>query len=176
MRNTIVKFFTLITLSSLLAGCANDLSTDNYTSESTFNLTMEGIIISARPVNIDKKPLGTNAAGMVVGGATGALLTSKSDPAVMIGAGLVGAGLGALAESKLKSSKGFEYIIKVDVSKLKHDAGDLHFTNPTIKNAVASAKTNGLITVVQGKDVILQKGQPVYVIYSDNRTRVVPAN
>jgi Skp family chaperone for outer membrane proteins len=46
-----------------------------------------------------------------------------------------------------------------------------------LKKTINTADTEtNLISVVQGTDVLLQAGQKVYVIYSTDRIRLVPAN
>ena len=45
-----------------------------------------------------------------------------------------------------------------------------------MRDAISSATTSGMVTVIQGKDVKLQKGQKVYVIFSDKRARVISAD
>ena len=45
-----------------------------------------------------------------------------------------------------------------------------------MRNAISSATTSGLITIIQGTDNVLKEGQKVYVIFSDKRTRIIPCN
>jgi outer membrane lipoprotein SlyB len=42
-----------------------------------------------------------------------------------------------------------------------------------MRSAISTAITSGLVTIVQGKDVILSEKQPVYTIFSDKRVRVI---
>ena len=45
-----------------------------------------------------------------------------------------------------------------------------------MRNAISAATTSGVVTIVQGTDTMLKTGQKVYVIFSDDRTRVIPAS
>jgi outer membrane lipoprotein SlyB len=168
---------TLISTSFFLASCGRDLSSDVYTSDSTLSLTLEGKILSVRPITIkdnDKAEFGAGAlGGGAIGAASGATVGSGSGQvAAAVGGAVAGAVIGAVAENQLGQSQGYEYIIKVDNSKLK----DTYYEGSgAMRSAISSATTNGLVTIVQGADVVLQKGDPVYVIFSDKRSRVVKA-
>lgn len=178
MKKIFSKTLAFFTITVLLSGCARDLSSDMYTSDSTLSLTLEGVIVSARPVKIkESDKLDDNSKGMLAGGAMGAVLGSnvghgKGNTAAMVGAGIAGAALGTVIEGKLKESKGYEYLVKVDPTAIK---SDYYEGNAAMRNAIAAATTSGLITVVQAADKILGEGQRVYVIFSGNRTRVIPA-
>tara|TARA_B100001564_G_C20314837_1_gene522923 strand:- start:68 stop:490 length:423 start_codon:yes stop_codon:yes gene_type:complete len=140
---------------------------------------MEGVILSARPITIKGSDnLSDNAAGGLAGGLAGgiggaAIGKGKGSAAAAVGGAVAGAVVGALAQEYLSTGEGIEYIIKVDTKNLKSD----YYEGSTImRNAIASATTNGLITVVQGNDVQISEGRKVYVIFSDKRTRVIAAN
>jgi outer membrane lipoprotein SlyB len=172
------KIAMLFTLLALVSGCARDLSSDMYTSDSTLSFTLEGVIVAARPVKIkDTDKMGNNTGVMLAGGAMGAALGSgvgggSGATMAVVGGAIAGGLAGAAIQGKLGESKGFEYIVKVDASKIKDGYYD---GNASIRNAVSTARAGGLVTVVQGADNALGQGQRVYVIYSENRTRVVPA-
>ena len=179
MKSFISKSIAVLSLFAILSGCARDLSDSMYTSDSTFSLTMEGVIVSTRAVKIkDTDKMGNNTGGMLAGGAMGAAVGSgigggSGNTMAIVGGAIAGGLAGAAIQGKLGESKGFEYIIKVDTSKIK----DTYFDgNASMRNVVATAKLNGLVTVVQGADSVLGVGQKVYIIYSENRTRVIPAN
>ncbi len=173
------KIIAITTVLLTLASCARDLSSNTYTSGSTLSLTMEGVILSARPITIKGSDnLSDNAAGGLAGGLAGgiggaAIGKGKGSAAAAVGGAVAGAVVGALAQEYLSTGEGIEYIIKVDTKNLKSD----YYEGSTImRNAIASATTNGLITVVQGNDVQISEGRKVYVIFSDKRTRVIAAN
>ncbi len=105
-----------------------------------------------------------------MGGAVGGTMTNSSKG--LVGGALAGAAAGAVLQGALSSSDGAEYIIKIDTSKIKDGYYD---GNAAMRNVVASART-GLITVVQSPDAALHEGQDVFVIYSSNRTRIIPAS
>ena len=175
-RQLLIVFSVL----SLLSGCARDLSGDTYTSDSTMSLTLEGKVISARPVNIkEHDKLGDNTGGMIAGGLLGGAVGSNigkggGQTVGIVGGALAGAAAGALIQDKLGNSKGMEYIVKLDMSKFKDG---YYEGNEAMRNVLSTAKTNGMITVVQSaKDNVVSAGQKVYVIFSNNRTRVIPAN
>lgn len=159
-----------------VTACARDLSSDVYTSNSTLSLTMEGKIVSVRPITItNSDTLSRNSAGVIsgalVGGAAGAGAGSGSGKLLAIAGGIVvGAALGALAESELGKQDGFEYIVKLDTSKLK---SKYYEGSGAMRSAISTATTNGLATIIQGNDVVLTKGQKIYAIFSDKRTRII---
>ena len=168
----------LILLGCFLVSCARDLGSDVYTSDSTMNLTFEGRVISTRAVTIkNSDKLSDNKTGALAGGALGGVGASgvgagSGKGAAVVGGAIVGGVLGAAAESQLGKAKGYEYVIKVDTSKLKSKYFE---GTKAMRAAISSATTNGLITVVQGDDVRISEGSQVYVIFSDKRTRVIAA-
>jgi outer membrane lipoprotein SlyB len=161
----------------LIAGCARDLASNTYTSDSTMNLTLEGKILSVRPVVVkNSDTLEGNKTGALAGGALGGVsalgVGGGSAAEAVVGGAIVGGALGAIVEGQLGKANGYEYIIKVDTSKLKHKYFE---GTKAMRAAISAATTSGLITVVQGDDVILVKNAPVYVIFSDKRVRVISA-
>ncbi|MEQ9116011.1 MAG: glycine zipper 2TM domain-containing protein [Rickettsiales bacterium] len=175
MKKLSVILFAVLFLTS----CARDLDSDVYTADSTLSLTMEGKIINVRVVTIKNSDrLGNNSTGTLGGAALGGLAGSgmgkgKGAYAGAIGGAIAGGVAGAAIEGQLGKQQGYEYIIKVDTSKLKFD----HFEGTKImRDAISSATTSGMVTVIQGRDVKLQKGQKVYVIFSDKRARVIAAD
>lgn len=160
-----------------LSSCARDLSSNTYVSSSTLSLTLEGEVISAREVTIkDSDQRKNNASGILSGGPLGGIAASgigsgNGSAIATVGGAIAGAIIGTIAEEKLSTSQGLEYIIKVDTSKLKDD----YYTGSnSMRTAISSATTSGLITVIQGKDNPVQAGSKVYVIFSENRTRIIP--
>jgi outer membrane lipoprotein SlyB len=179
MKTLSLRIFALFTIISLISGCARDLSSNTYTSSSTLSLTLEGKVISARPVTIkDNDKMSDNVGGMLAGGAMGAALGTgigggSGNTMAVVGTAIVGGLAGAAIQGVLSKDKGFEYIVKVDTSKLK---SNYYEGNAAMRNAISSATTSGVVTIVQGADNPIAVGQNVYVIYSDNRARVIAAN
>lgn len=177
MRIKNIKSLWVVAAVMLLNGCARDLSSNIYTSDSTLNLTLEGKVLSSRPVIIrasDK--LTDHKTGLVAGGVTGGVIGSTagsgSDQAVLIAGGvLVGAVIGSILESQLSQADGIEYIVKVDTSKLK---SGYYEGSAIMRDAISAATTSGLVTIIQGKDIIFNDGQEVYIIFSPKRTRIIP--
>lgn len=170
-----INIILLIMLGFFAQGCATDLNDDVYSSDSTLSLTLKGQIVSVRSVTIkENTKKSDNKTGAVAGGLTGGVVGStigkgSGNKLATVGGALAGAALGAVIEDKLGTSKGFEYIIKVDTADLKQ--ADYHGSE-SMRKAVSSATTNGLITVVQsGKPI--SEGEMVYIIFSENRTRVI---
>jgi outer membrane lipoprotein SlyB len=178
-RNIIFKAFSCLCVTLLLSGCGRDLSNSMYVSSSTTSFTLEGYIVSVRPVTIkENDKLGDNTTGMLAGGAMGAALGStmgggSGKTAAIVGVGIAGGILGALTEQALSKNAGMEYVVKVDVSKIK----DTYYEgNAALRNIISAARVNsGLLTIVQSAENPLGNGQKVYVVFSDNRTRVIPA-
>jgi outer membrane lipoprotein SlyB len=170
----ILSLFVIMTLSS----CARDLSMNTYSSDSVLSLTLEGKVISVREVTIkNSDKLGDNTKGALGGAAAGALVgasmgnSSTSRVVLGVGGAIISGIVGAGIESRLSKTKGYEYIVKVDISKLKDD---YYEGSPAMRAAISSATTSGLIAVLQGKDVVIPPKTQVYVIFSDSRVRIVP--
>ena len=69
MIQNITKIMAFVMALLLLQGCARDLSSDVYTSSSTFNLALEGTVLSARKVTVkDSDRLQGNDIGAIVKG------------------------------------------------------------------------------------------------------------
>jgi outer membrane lipoprotein SlyB len=172
---SVISFICILFLSS----CARDLSSDVYTSDSTLSLTLEGKIVSSRPIKIkNNDTLSQNSTGMLAGGVLGGIAGAnvgggKGQTAAIAGAVVAGALIGAFAEAKLGEQQGYEYIVKLDTKNLKDD---YYEGTGAMRSAISSATTNGLITVVQGVDVVLNEGQNVYAIFSEKRVRLIAAD
>lgn len=179
MKNKFFRFSLLFLLMTLLSACARDLSSSTYVSDSTLSLTLKGRVISARPVTIkNHDKMQDNTMGMLAGGAMGAVAGSgigggTGNKMALVGGAIVGAAAGAAIEGALSKSQGMEYIVEVDISKLKNT---YYEGNAAMRSAISSATTSGVITVVQSAENAVSVGQNVYVIYSADRARVIPAN
>ncbi|RZI46309.1 hypothetical protein EDM53_04060 [Rickettsiales endosymbiont of Peranema trichophorum] len=63
-----------------------------------------------------------------------------------------------------------EYVVKVDRSQI---SDGYYEGSAVMRNAIAAAKATGLITIIQGKDQLINVGQGVYIILSPKRARVI---
>lgn len=167
------KSIIFIILATFISGCASDLSSNVYSSDSTLSLTLEGEVVSVRPIKVKESERLSDNAGGIAGGVLGSTVgQGGGTTAAIVGGAIAGAVVGTILQDKLGESKGYEYLIKVDTSKIK---SNYYEGSTAMRNVISSAVTSGLITVVQGTDIVLREGQKVYVIFSDKRTRIIPA-
>jgi outer membrane lipoprotein SlyB len=123
----------------------------------------------------DKVEAGAGTALGGIGGAIAGSSMSNGRTSGLVGGTIAGALIGTVAQQALSTSKGVEYIVKVDTSKLSNDyyEGSAH-----MRNALAAVKTSGVITVVQApegkKTAPMNIGQSVLVVISDKRTMIIP--
>ncbi len=177
-KNTLSKIFICLFIVIFMSGCARDLSNSMYVSDSTTNFTLEGQIVSVRPVTVrDSDRLQGNTTGLVTGALVGGVAGSgigggSGRVGGAVGGAVLGGLVGAAMQDSLSTSKGLEYVVKVDISHVKDN---YYEGNVALRNVIATARVNGMLTVVQSEKDPLQKGQKVYVVFSDNRTRVIPA-
>ena len=160
-----------------LTGCARDLSSTTYTSDSTLNIVLEGIVVSTREIKIkDSDRLSDNTTGAALGGLGGGAIAHSSGgkTGAVVGGAVAGAVVGALGQSALSSAKGTEFIVKVDKSKL---SDDYYEGSARMRNAIAAAKATGVITVIQTSEKTKSKkvevGENVLVVISETRSRVI---
>lgn len=115
--------------------------------------TDTGVVIASRAVNIEGTKSGLGAgAGAVIGGAAGSEL-GGDDTGRIVGAvagAVLGGIVGAAAEEGATRQTGFEYTIRLD-------------------------RNGELISIVQGADIALPNGTPVFIQYG-NPARVTPQN
>lgn len=126
-----------------LGGCATNISPTAYSvgSVGQVNRTISGVIISARPVDIN----GTTGVGGASGGALGAIAGSnigsggRAGAAGAIGGAIVGAIAGAAIEQSTTKQTGIEYVVQTE--------------------------NNNLMTVVQGRSPSFLVNEKVLVLY-----------
>lgn len=150
------KYAVVLLALSLLAGCAKNISSDEYAEDDVGSITQtyKGVIIASRPVKVTGgDSLSDNKAGAIGGGVAGGLLGSQlgqgrgSVVGLVVGAA-AGALGGSLAEKGLKSQEGMEYTIELDSGRI--------------------------MTIVQGIQPTLYVGQHVLVMVgSKGRSRIV---
>ncbi len=180
----------ILTLALTLTSCARNLNNNVYTEGATDGIVYEGTIISARPVTVkasDKlgeKP-GIGALGGGIGGAIAGseLGKGKGSTAGGVGGALAGAILGSLIEDRLNTQQGMEYLVKLSAESyedLKEKRRSSLKGTPTVAGKVRASTSMGLksriLSVVQGMDQIFQTGQKVYIIYNDDRPRIISAD
>jgi outer membrane lipoprotein SlyB len=176
MKFNIFTVAIVLALTLISTSCARDLSSNVYTSDSTLSLTLEGEVVSVRKIIIkDTESLQENTLGGLAGGTVGGIAASTAGSGTgqslaVAGGVIAGAAIGALAQDALSKGEGYEYIVKVDTKNLK---SDYYEGSGAMRRAISSAVTNGLVTIIQGQDTLLDKGQEVYVIFSDKRARII---
>lgn len=158
--NGFLRLFLFLLIGIFISGCARDLSNSMYVSDSTTNFTLEGQIVSVRPVTIrDADRLQDNTAGMatgaLVGGVAGSGVGGGSGRAGgAIGGAVIGGLVGAAMQDSLSTSQGLEYVVKVDISNVK----DTYYEgNVALRNVIAAARVNGMLTIVQSAKTLCKK-------------------
>ncbi len=186
----ISKLSTLVIATALLSSCAKDLSPNTVVSSDTAGIVYEGTVISARNVTVkDSDELGSSPGlGTLAGGVGGGVLGSqlgkgKGSTLGAVGGVVGGAVLGTLLEDQLKTSTGVEYLVKLNDDNVDTDAitkrqynGNSKSVGDKIRNSTSTNLKSKVISVVQKGDQPIGVGTHVYVIYNDNRPRIVPAN
>lgn len=144
-------FFLIATLTA----CAGNIGANRYETRAAgkVNSVQEGVIINVRTVKVATSD-GTvgSLAGGIAGGAAGSMIGGNSAVHIIgaVGGAVLGGFLGGKAQEGLSGQTGYEYIVKLD-----------------------SGKT---ITLTQGTDEKLEKGQRVYVLDAEHgdRARIIP--
>jgi len=189
MKKKMIQICASIMALALLTSCAKELGSSTYTEGATAGVALEGVVVSARPIQIKANDkLSENTGGMIAGGAAGAALGNSvgggtGRTITTVGGALAGALIGSAIQSKLGNSEGMEYVVKVSKGNMSNSSNgenhNLNVNNSSVAGKIKSSmKTNTkteLISVIQGKDIIFSPGQRVYVIYSDDRPRIVAA-
>jgi outer membrane lipoprotein SlyB len=155
LHNKLPIIITLM-LAMFITSCAKQISSDTYSGGHVGEVseTLEGVVVSAMNVRVqDKDYLEQNGLGLTGGALAGAVAGSaagKGNGLATVAGALVGATAGAFAEKALKEQNARQYIVKISNGKI--------------------------VTVVQGTNNPLHKGQRVYVLMGDggNRARVIP--
>ncbi len=191
MKNSFKLLSLAVVASLVLSSCARRMDSSSYVSSASTGLVYEGVILSARPVTINDSDtaggqpgLGTLGGGLA-GGIGGSQIGKGKGSAVgAVGGAVAGAVIGSLLEDRLKTQNGFEYIVKLSdgnmgaapsESSRSYNVGGQKVSQK-IQNSTSVGLTSRTISVVQGADVQYAVGSPVYVIYNDDRPRIVPRN
>lgn len=156
MKNFYSHLFTVSLFVVLLTSCARNISSDDYVASTVgeVSTTWPGIVQNVREVFISSHDeLDQNNKGLLAGGIGGGLLGSsigkgKGNLITTAAGAISGAVGGAILEKNLKQQKAFEYVV--------------------------SREDGSLMTVVQGKNILFNPGQPVYIIVSQmGRSRLI---
>ena len=140
-----------VALSVALAACTRDISPDSYSAGAVgqVNRAVTGVIVSARPVDVEGTRSGLGAgAGAVAGGVAGSTIGGSTEANIVAAVG--GAVVGGLAGAAIEESA----------------------TRQTAMEYVVEAENGALLTVVQGGSP-LPIGLKVLVIYG-SRARIIP--
>lgn len=171
-----IKALFLVSL-LVLTGCTRDLASNEYVSDATLNIVLEGVLVSSRDIIIrdSEYAIADKTTGAAVGGVGGALLGAKVEGTggAIVGA-VAGGVFGALTQNALSKEKGIEYIVKIDRTQLKDD---YYEGSTAMRHAIAASKATGVVTVIQSKEKEECKkpqiGDNVLVIISEHRSRVI---
>jgi outer membrane lipoprotein SlyB len=117
MRRTACHVVVMVSVAS----CSHPSSTTYGDTEIGQAIeTAPGSVVSSRIVNVSDEPgLVGASTGAAVGAAGGSLaVTGPAGLLVAIVAGLVGAGIGYMAEKEMKDRDGIEYVLEMDEGRL----------------------------------------------------------
>ena len=159
-RSIRLSILPVILLSGAIAvsGCARQISADSYEGPAAGQIarTYAGVIENVRVVEIQEDDtLEGNKTGQLIGGVaggfTGSLFGEGVGKAAAVAAGaILGSVLGSVAEQEVKRQPALEYIVRDEFGNL--------------------------VTVVQGLEPRLVRGQQVFVQEGvRGRSRVIPA-
>lgn len=156
MLRSTAKIVSCLLICLSATGCERRIGGDHYSQSSIGEAseTYQGMIASARVVQVGQEQLGDNTLGALGGGALGGLAGSQigrggTSNFLAIGGALAGAVGGAYAEDYLKKQEAMEYVIRLNNGQMR--------------------------TVVQGPEPRLAPGQRVLVVVGrDARSRVMP--
>ncbi len=185
------KISALVLVAALvLSACARNMSSNSYKSSDSSGKVVEGVIVNARPVQINEsESLGDNAMGGLAGGVAGgvagnAIGGGSGKNIATVGGVIAGALIGAAIQSELSNSEGMEYIVKIGgnnqakapAKKTKQVKVGTEEVSDSIKDSIQTNMKSEMVSVIQQDEVPLQKGQRVYVIYTDGRPRITAAD
>jgi len=187
------KTIALLAAAALtLTACHRDLSGSTYSSSATGGKVLQGTVISARHVTVkDHDKLQDNTAGGLIGGIGGGVAGASTgkgygQTGAAVGGAVIGAVAGALIQDALSTTDGMEYLVKLDAkhanksstirktSKIIH--GKQESVEDDLKASIETDTQTDVISVIQGADAPIAEGSRVYVVYNDDRPRVVAMN
>jgi outer membrane lipoprotein SlyB len=114
MKRILISFFMVVLV--LVAGCAPNISSNNYDYQNygAANKVVSGVIVSSRPVQVNKNTGVGGVSGAVAGGAAGSAIGSGIRAGIIgaVGGAVIGGLLGNAVEKGVSRSTGIEYIVK----------------------------------------------------------------
>lgn len=148
MKSLAKALIVLSVIAVTATACAPNISPDTYSTSSAgqVNRVIAGTIVSAREVQVSGDTLtqGGGMIGTLAGGAAGGIAGSsigqgRGSALAAIGGAVLGGALGNVAEKKITSQRGMEYVVKT--------------------------KNGSMVSVVQGATPRFSVGQRVLVQY-----------
>lgn len=195
MNNKLKKITNCFILTILITtGCARNIDSNVYTSNSLTGTVVEGTVISSRSVrvkehdNLKHNSYGGLSGAALLGVAGSAIGGGKGSQLAGLGAGIVGSVLGAMTEDKLSTSTGTEYIVKLDNNRLidsrafNNNYQSNSFNNYPYRNIYNNNYRNAnyrnnfqgdTIFVIQKDRIPLNINQKVLVIYENGKARII---
>lgn len=142
----------ILAMALMMAACTTNISPDTYSVDSVGDVTrsVPGVVISARPVNVEGTQKIGGLTGAVAGGVAGSAIGGNDRMHALgaIGGAVIGALAGSAIEKGVTNQTGIEYVVKTD---------------------------NGeTLTLVQGPSPAFTVGQKVMVLYG-KRARIIAA-
>jgi outer membrane lipoprotein SlyB len=144
----------LAAVSLAITGCAGSYGAGETTASGVgqTSTVYEGVVVQVRDVTIkpDGSLLGTGT-GAVLGGIAGSQVGGgdAANAAGAIAGAVIGGVVGNQADKRLNTRPGYAYTIRMD-------------------------RDDSLKEIVQGADILIQPGTPVFVTFGPNKTTVAP--
>lgn len=174
----------------LLSACAKEMGATTYRTDAAVGKVLRGTIVNVQPITIrNNDSASENGVGTLAGAAAGGAAASTigqgdGKTVAMVGGAIAGAVIGALIEEELSTQAGFEYVVQLNNPRPQNkDAIRIKETQTRrgsssieddIKDSIQLQESESdLISVIQTDTQPLYVGQPVLVIYHDDRPRVV---
>lgn len=112
------KILSAIALTALLAGCADNINSNHYSTSQTGRVSTvsQCTVLSVRPVNVSDNTGAGTLIGGLAGGVAGSTIGGGSTAHTLgaVGGALLGGFAGSATERGLSSQTGLEYVVKLD--------------------------------------------------------------
>ena len=191
MKKNMLVGAMAITLTLGLTACAPNISPDvvSASNANEVQTAVEGVIVSKRIVTVkgDSNLLGTGI-GALAGGIAGSTIgAGRGEMLATLGGAVLGGAAGNMAQDKLTTQQGIEYVIKLTqqdgptTTISSNGSNSSTNTNGTTTTGTTKSKSNGSTTissksaanryvnVIQGQgSQVLQVGQKVLVAGVDS--------